>query len=452
MRKTFVFTLLLALLSIGSIGYVASDIYPLRDQVAVREVAGTFRGDVSATEGLVASLKADYYKAMNWHTKVYLGNPLPRTDSDYTLTFPVQETTNYLRERNDIDIRITVEDVMELSAFAYLAEGLELGEKRKETIFLKDHAEFYNIEVEVLFPEVTYAWRPSDIAKDTETEAALRKLFDENFRFPIGEHVSVEGHGDVTSHGPGYGYGINTSSETFGLDVKQVFLGNSAYFTFNRKGEKYSDLDVSRIPLGYGIYCLTVPEDSTQPTLINVYTLDPNAKILKLTSDDLGNVLAYTVENGIFAVTVIDSKTNTLQQRLELADFPGDSSFWATYEADQAIAVALWNDPEKCRLVLLTMGKDALYKLHWNLTIPSSDSPLLTYSDASYNDYVYSYAPVMAWNGQYLAFGLSDDHWSNFTISLYDENGLVYYGLYQTSLNIWPIRPDDDVPLTLEWE
>lgn len=89
------------------------------------------------------------------------------------------------------------------------------------------------IEVEVLFPEVTYAWRPSDVAKDTEMEAALRILFDENFRFPLGEYVSVDGHGDITSHDPGYGYGINASSETFGPDV-------------------------SRLPLGYGIYCLTV--------------------------------------------------------------------------------------------------------------------------------------------------------------------------------------------------
>ena len=38
MRKTLIFTLLLALFSAGSIGYVAADIYPLRDQVVVKEM------------------------------------------------------------------------------------------------------------------------------------------------------------------------------------------------------------------------------------------------------------------------------------------------------------------------------------------------------------------------------------------------------------------------------
>ena len=132
MRKTFVFTLLLALLAVGSIGYVAAEIYPLRDQVTVRTVQnGLYTyGDISAAEGLVAHLKADYYQAMNWQTKVRFGEELTETDTDYALTFPVQKSTNYLREREDIDIRVTIEGVVDNSAFSYLIEGLELGERR----------------------------------------------------------------------------------------------------------------------------------------------------------------------------------------------------------------------------------------------------------------------------------------------------------------------------------
>ena len=91
MRKTLVFTLLLALLSIGSIGYVAADIYPLRNQVAVQEMTeGAYSGygnvgDVSATAGLTATLKADYYKAMNWKTEIQFGSVLPNAETSPTL-------------------------------------------------------------------------------------------------------------------------------------------------------------------------------------------------------------------------------------------------------------------------------------------------------------------------------------------------------------------------------
>lgn len=454
MRKTLIFTVLLALLAVGSIGYVAASIYPLRDQVTVweSESEGASCGDVSAADGLIATLKADYYTALNWHTKVYLGNDLPHTTTDYVLGTSVQKTTSYLREREDIDIRVTVEGTVDTYDFAYLAEGLELGQRREERVFLKDYADFYNTEVELLFPEVTYAWRPYDGTIDNETETALKALFDENFRFPIGEYVSVDAHGDVTQHGPGFGYGVNESSDTFGLDVKEAFVGNSAYFTFNRDGDGYHNLDVSHLPLGYGIYCVTVPQDGSQPTLRNVYTLEPSAEILKLALDETGNVLAYIVENGILSVAVIDPTTNALRQRVELVDFPGASSVWAAYEADDAVAVTLAPEAENFRLVLLTKGTDGLYQLHWNLSISSANAYLLHHQDASLSNYRYDFRPVMAWNGTYLAFGISTEYRSGFELALYDENGLAYSGKYLTSLNIRPIEPDGDVPLTLEWE
>lgn len=458
MRKTLVFTLLLALLSAGCIGYVAADIYPVRNKVIVKAMTEDeypgygYYGDVSATEGLTANLKMDYYKAMNWDTKIHFGAAIPETETEYTLQFPVQKTTNYLRERNDIDIRITVEDVVDNSVFAYLTEGLEYGQKREEIIYLKDYADYYNTEVDILFPEVTYAWRPSDTTVDSETEEAIKVLFDENFLFPLGDQVTVNAHGDVSDYGPGYGYGVNTTSDTFGLNIEEAFLNDRVYFAFNRKGDNYSNLDISHLPLGYGIYCLTVPEDGSQPELINVCPLDPDVKILKLTADSSGNILAYTVEKDTFIVTVIDTKENTCAQRLELTEFPANSPSWATYEEADAVAVTLAHKLSTRQIILLTADGNGRYELHWNLIIPSEDSRVLTYSDAHDKKYRHDYAPVMAWNGQYMAFGISDEHRDGFDLALYDNNGLVYSGRYNTSLNIWPVLPDDDMPLTLEWE
>ena len=173
---------------------------------------------------------------------------------------------------------------------------------------------------------------------------------------------------------------------------------------------------------------------------------------MKLTTDDSGNVIAYTVEDGFFTITVIDNHTNSVTQRLQLTEFPANSPSWAAYEEDGAIAVTLAHKLETRQILLLTMNTAGLYELHWNLIIPSEDSRVLTYSDELNKEYRYDYSPVMAWNGQYLAFGLADEYQTNFDLVLYNDSGLVYCGRYNTSLNIWPIQPDGDFPLTLEWE
>ena len=98
------------------------------------------------------------------------------------------------------------------------------------------------------------------------------------------------------------------------------------------------------------------------------------------------------------------------------------------------------------------MGEDGRYRLHWDLDVPAERSHLLTCVDVSHKNYRYDYVPVMAWNGQYLAFGLSEEYRSGFDLALYDKSGLVYFDKYQSSLNLWPIGPDGDFPLALEWE
>ena len=47
--------------------------------------------------------------------------------------------------------------------------------------------------------------------------------------------------------------------------------------------------------------------------------------------------------------------------------------------------------------------------------------------------------------------GSLEDYRTQFELALYDETGLVYNGYYRTSLNHWPVEPDKETPLTLEW-
>ncbi len=466
MRKTLILILLLTFLSAGTMAYAAFDIYPLRNQVSVFEITELYYdrdtfGDASAADGLTATLKNDYYEAMRWNTKVHFGNALPETETEYTLQLPLKKTTNYNRTGNEIRIRATVSNALDgIDILKDLAENLKPGEYRSQKIYLHEYTDYYTIEADLFFPHGSWQWRPDGSTTiDNEMEATLKKLFDENFLFPIGENVSVDGHAENKEYGPSYGYSINSSSEGFVLSIKEAFAGDSAYFSFNSKAEGYRSpnlshqLDTSYLPLGYGIYCLTVPEDGSQPALTNVCPLEIGTTILKLTAEEGGErVLAHTVENGIYTVNIISTSDNSVSQKLELTEFPANSDAWAAYETEGCTAVTLSHKLETRHLILLTCNDTGKYQILWNQAVPSDQSPMLSYHDGSFKDYYYDYSPVIAWNGQYLAFGLSEEYRSGFDLALYDADGLVYSGRYNTSLNFWPVGPDKETPLTLEWK
>ena len=464
MRKTLIFILLLTLLSAGTMAYAALEIYPLRDQVSVREQTELYYdretfGDASAAEGLTAILKMDWYEALRWETTVQLGDVLPETGTEYTFQLPVQKTQNHFREDSRIELRTDASYVLDgHQVLKDLTEGLEPGERREEKIYLSEYADYYTIQPTLVFPQNAWSWRnetPSTIENDTE--AALKKLFDENFLFPIEEKVNVDAFGENhVEYGPGWGFSINSSSEGYSLDVKDVFYGDSAWFAFNRKDPEYTywNLDVSHLPLGYGVYCLTVPSEGSQPSLVNVCPLSPDTEILKLAAEPDGeNILVHTIENGIYTVTVIRTADNAVTQRLELTEFPDSSDDWATYEAEGCTAVALYHGNQKKNLILLTKDADGYYQIQWKLDIPDGQTSIINFYDRdSGTRWYYDYYPVIAWNGRYLAFGLSDEYRDGFDIAIYDEKGLVYSGRYNTSLNLWPVGPDKETPLTLAWE
>ena len=464
MRKTLILILLLTLLSAGTMTYAVLDLYPLRDQVSVRELSTEDYGlesigNTSILKGLTATLKTDYYEAMCWETSVHFGDVLPETETEYSLQFPLKKTTNYTRTGSRIELRTIASNVLDgtdiMKELEGMAKGLAPGEERTKLIHLKDYADYYNVQATFVFPHGTFSWReeaPSTIENDTE--AALKKLVDENFLFPLEDSANVIAQVENNvKYGPSYGYSMNHTSEGYSLEVIDTFCGDSAWFGFSHTTEGGWIPDLTQLPLGYGIYRLTIPEDGSQPSLINVCPLETGTTVLKLTVEAGGErVLAHTVENGKYTVTVISVADNTAVQRLELADFPSNSEAWATYEAEGCTAVTLSHKIETRQLILLTCNESGLYQIHWNQTLPSEESTMLSYSDNSFRDYYYDHSPSIAWNGRYLAFGLSEDYRTQFELALYDETGLVYNGYYRTSLNHWPVEPDKATPLTLAWE
>ena len=151
MRKTLILILLLTLLSAGTMTYAVLDLYPLRDQVVIRELStedygleGT--GNTSVLKGLTATLKTDYYEAMCWETRVHFGDVLPETETEHSLQFPLKKTTNYMRTGSRIELRTVASNILNgtdvMKELEGMAEGLAPGEERTKLIHLKDYADY----------------------------------------------------------------------------------------------------------------------------------------------------------------------------------------------------------------------------------------------------------------------------------------------------------------------
>ncbi len=112
--------------------YAVLDLYPLRDQVVIRELStedygleGT--GNTSVLKGLTAILKTDYYEAMRWNTKVHFGDALPETETEYSLQFPLKKTTNYTRTGSRIELRTVASNILDGTDVMKELEGMAKG-------------------------------------------------------------------------------------------------------------------------------------------------------------------------------------------------------------------------------------------------------------------------------------------------------------------------------------
>ena len=121
MRKSLLLVLLLSLLSVGAFGYIASQLLPVRDQVAVRQ--NIQFGDPSALNGLTVSLLTESDNILHWNTTIETGTDVNAV-TDYTYTLPPEKVDSRREQTNWLTISPSIWSIPTLQEL-FLEEGAQ---------------------------------------------------------------------------------------------------------------------------------------------------------------------------------------------------------------------------------------------------------------------------------------------------------------------------------------
>jgi hypothetical protein len=197
---------------------------------------------------------------------------------------------------------------------------------------------------------------------------------------------------------------------------------------------------MSQIPGGYGIYCLPyeVTDDGAVvygENLRMVFAIDPEAEVVQLfPSADDSRLLLVTREEGVYWLTVIDRAEMTQLQKFELLDNAEDQGVWTLYPADDFFVLILGN----LRFAVVSGTPGDGYALDFTADLNECDAmvPYLA-SDAA-----------MDFDGEKLAVAAEkqtgefySDKSCSFYLAVFDRTGLLYFGEYDSSLDVG--NPDD---------
>ena len=483
MRKSLILLIVLLLASGIFTSYCAGQLYELRDQVAVTEK--TILGDPSYADGLRYNLKTTYDNHLFWTTAQTLGSGQePATEYEFRQSSGSRSYTyggnggieyfvNYdvdPLDFSDIPAEFELEGLDK--AYKELYDATPDGQKGSKEIRLADYLDFYPMRASISLMghgctlENHYDSASYDRYFSGPKDA--KYIFNDYFRIPVLEDetltitLSKEHTGHTTSWGESPGDGDWYYPETF-----CVVTDDTCYFTFSLRSQlKGVPVDTSHLELGYGLYRFNyspVHDESfgyeyavIDPySLCNAYPLDPASRVLQLgESADKTALHLLTEENGGVYFTAIAQENMETIARFRLADVD-EMSYSASMTYTEEFAAVFMHSLEK--VAVISISDDGQYTLEFVADyIPDADRNLPLTPN------------VLAFDGKRLAIANteyeyfdSNHYFAGFLLIIVDEDGVQYYGEYNTSLNTgrhadnssyrYNVRHVDDESLVLEW-
>ena len=464
MKKSMYLTVILLILTSVGVGVAAGVVSRQHDQVVITQ--SLEEGDPAVLDGLTVQL-ATACENLLWET-TYLPGVSPKIKTEFSFL-----DDEYAMSHNNGDTRINhiylrdyttgllhydeeEENPVGLSkAYQELAAVTLAGEEKERVIRLKDYMDYRNFDITVVVPTDEFSWRFN--WKDIRPfEQQVYDDFHAFFKIPVLEDetfsISLErdSKGNVWHLGGG-----TTQSDRFDFmaqDQYQCVTDKAVYFTFWNRTVKGNIVDTSQIPGGYGIYRLPFTADFDPETetgiltdqLEMVYSIDPQHLVFGLgCSLDKSKLLLHTCEEGEYVLTVLDSDTLEVLQRIPYSPQADDWYLWQDEEQDIFLITLGWEE-----YALFALGEDGLYHLEF-----LCEAGNFTLLDAECD---------MAYDGQRLVLGKTDGydiaHECSLRFEVYDKNGPIYYGEYQNSLAL--INGNDSVsdclptwahPIELSW-
>lgn len=465
MKRAFVIVSLLVALSLGIIA--GTSVVALAPKEQVTFIENVIYGDKSVVEGVTIERNCKYNDQIYWNTHYTVGqNPITTTEYTYwQFTHSESVETGSLNVySNPTGGYLWDEDVEALGVeklYRELLEETKPGNSNDRTVYVKDYMENYYWEVGFFYKNFVMNLCWSDVLQEfgvTEEEEEFFRKFSEFLTIPVPENLryNVYVKKDRDGYGIEAGYSVVEGDE-FTMSMDPAFGMGMCYFVFDAHTSLGNVVDTSHIPGGFGIYAFAFDEETGTPdpdSLACVYSLDPEDTIDSLHMDvNKEKLLLFTSDKAGSYMTVIDV---VAMKQLQKVDALGGSvdSCW---DYDDFMVTSY--DAKKIEI----FSKDTNGKYNFEYSIDGNQYEGILFEKQFSGNAVYD------WNGEQLlmAGGLCDSLEGRFYsencgmyVTAFDENGLLFHGEYDSSLNTG-IRysndkdercvPTDNNPISVSW-
>lgn len=446
MKRTSILVLLLALFSAAVLTGVSIAVQWKGSSVTVE--AETLAGDQAAAEGLELSLPVYCQNAMLWKLTVPAARP-GDTDSRFdfsslglrnaqfnllNLTSPYPMVRSVDGTPDVLDIRIPLGSSSDWEeAVQLVADETPAGEERTRQIRLAEVYDAWPIRV---YLEGNGIWNQP-----------VGQTFEDYFSIPIPQDYQVEvtvkknerGKETRTDVENDPQYSLECTVDTVETNDAILFLLKVHYFSW----ESYQEFsaDGSAIPGGWGIYRLTTNEDKTEGSLETLFSLPEGSMAQQFwASQDGSTLFLLTVEEGVLRLRVFD-RNMVLLDTQDLMPAGESDPFYDLLQGEDFF-VAVVADKDRFRFTVVEQKDGAWITALSTHTLTQEQSGYSFYSKDGYGanllgmDYAQGRLAVCATN---------HDLEPGFYLSVYDQEGLAYLGLYSTSLHpkaLAPLRSD----------
>jgi len=431
MRRALILALALLVLCAAAVAVTAADIYESHDQVALTKTE--VWGDPAMLGGLNVQYGATWSDHLFWDVRAAMDGGT-ETDYRFTITRPYTRRehvyTGISLETNPdygVDFRGGAENFGLALAYEELYDSLKPGEEGSITVRLRDYCEYYPLAAGMDFPDSQWGLGPIDVAAGLDPleepdSLALYRL-QEYFRIPVLENeryeITIRKSAQPGNYASGFGTGSSEEDDFFRMETVNAMTDEACFFTFSPRTNKGQLVDLSLLPDGFGIYRLPYTydrraADGSELSDIDVdgmtlfHALDPAHWFLAMEpSPDQSKLLVHTSENGLYVLTVLDTATGEVLQRLEITEFSGESYNWYHFD-EGTYLVAFFTDTDRLALITEEGGRYGLEFLCDVYPEEMERIPRMT--------------SVTAWDGSRLAFsGMLESE------RYYSSDGDTYY-------------------------
>ena len=461
MKKLIAVVVLLLVFSVGSFAGIGYTLETEKSEVLIRE--RVIYGDKSYADGVEVLVKSHFKNHLFWTTSCLLGetNNVATDYEFYAEPYYEEHGRSYQGIQLQADFvygfnqHILPEECVGMQkAYRELFDETARGKEQEKYIRLQDYYTYYPIRVSFDLPGVLWQGNDYDTLYDEqENERAVWDRFNDFFRIPVPDDlpdvrisIGKDSYGNVNTVGA-------SGLEHYWIDSCDVHTSNRVFFSIsNRYTSKDGDaepyVDTSLIPGGYGIYSLQYTDvrnaGNTQgnttvfqpfyetgiddSSLAMVFPLERHAAVKYLAlSNDESKLYIFTAECDTTYLTVVDIATMTELQKLKITD----ADQYTVHVYDNCIVLNSWYN-----VSVVEKQDNGLCRLAFSVPRP-------TEIDTNY--YHTQFGTSMAFDGKSLAMvgRLTEENYGamelcGFTLAIYNETGLCYYGEYQSSLSMLP--------------